>query len=434
MVDIIEKKRDGGRMSEEEFSFFLKGLVQGGIPPYQASAWCMAVFFRGLDEEETIAMTNTMLASGGSVNLNGLSKPTVDKHSTGGVGDKTSFVLMPILAAAGAAVAKMSGRGLGYTGGTLDKLESIQGVRTDLSLAEFLTQAENIGLVIAGQTGNLVPADKMLYALRDVTGTVQNSSLIASSIMSKKLASGASHLILDVKYGSGALLPDPKDGIRLAKLMLAIGTAAGRKIMTCLSSMEQPLGNAIGNALEVKEAVSTLRGRGPDDLRELCLSLAAAALVLTGLAPDAASGRARAEELIASGDALAKLQEMAIAQGGSGATAEEWILPMARATTVCSARRKGFLAKINTAELGRVAMRLGAGRTTVEESIDPAAGLILLAKLGARIDVGSPLVEIHTNRLAEIERAQEDLMHCFVFSDEPVTPPPLFLARPGESV
>lgn len=434
-VELIEKKRDGGRLTGEEIEFFIGGLVRGEIPDYQAAAWCMAVYFRGLDEEETISMTEAMVRTGRTIDLSSIARPTVDKHSTGGVGDKTTLVVAPILAAMGAAVAKMSGRGLGHTGGTLDKLESIPGLRTDLDPETFVAQVDRIGLAVAGQTREMVPADGILYALRDVTGTVPSIPLIAASIMAKKIAAGAANLVLDVKYGSGALLPDPAQGRRLADLMRRIGEAHGRRVATCLSSMAQPLGRAVGNALEVKEALAALRGEGPPDLTELCLTLAAEAAFLAGLAKTREEAWKDAERAVAGGGALEKFRAMIAAQGGQAAVVDRpELLPAAKATTMVLSQKAGYLARIETAEVGRIAMRLGAGRATKGEAIDPGAGLVLLAKLGDRLEIGSPLAEIHTNRLAEIERAALDLRACLAIAEEPVPPPPLFLVKPGEGV
>lgn len=430
-ADIIEKKRDGHRLSRAEFDYFLTGVANGEIPDYQTSAWCMAIFFRGLDEREAVDMTKAMVATGSTLDLSGLARPTVDKHSTGGVGDKTSLVLGPILAALGAAMVKMSGRALGHTGGTLDKLESIPGLRTDLEPGELLAQAERIGLVIAGQTGALVPADKKLYALRDVTGTVPSIPLIAASIMSKKLAAGAGTILLDVKYGSGALLPEPRDGRHLAALMSRIGSAVGKRVCTCLTSMEQPLGQAIGNALEVREAIDALKGAGPEDLRELCLTLATELLILSGLSADRSEARNRTALALANGAALDKFREMVAAQGGNTAVVDyPELLPRAKATTTVAANSDGYLAKVDTAGLGRIAIRLGAGRAAKDDSIDPAAGLVFLVRLGQRVETGTPLAELHTNKLAEIEPAQADLRACLSWSERPLSPPLLILDPP----
>ncbi|MGE5529779.1 MAG: thymidine phosphorylase [Patescibacteria group bacterium] len=430
-VDIIEKKRDGGILTRQEIDFFIKGMVKKTVPDYQVAAWCMAVYFRGLDEEETIALAQALLETGITLDLSSISLPTADKHSTGGVGDKTTLVLVPLVAAAGVAVAKMSGRGLGHTGGTLDKLESIPGMRTGLSPEEMISQVGRIGIAIAGQSETLVPGDAILYTLRDVTGTVQNISLIAASIMAKKLAGGAESLLLDVKFGSGALLPDPADGRRLADLMAKIGQAAGRRVRTCLTSMEAPLGVAIGNALEVKEAIETLKGEGPGDLRRLCLHLAAEILVLTGVADDYAQGERRAETLLQSGAAKKKFGQLVEAQGGDpGVLDRPDLLPAAKATVRLCAPRSGYLARVDVAGLGRVAMRLGAGRAKKDDRIDPGAGLLFWPKPGDRLEKDQPLAELHTNRLAEIEPAQLDLLDCLSWSDAPVQAPSLFLDRP----
>lgn len=433
-VEIIEKKRDGGRLSPEELTFFMNGLVKGEIADYQASAWCMAVYLRGMDEEETAAMTRAMIATGSLVDLSSLSLPTVDKHSTGGVGDKTTLVLGPVMASLGAAMVKMSGRALGHTGGTLDKLESIPGLRTDLPLPQIMEQAGRIGLAIVSQTADLVPADKILYAIRDVTATVGSIPLIAASIMAKKIAAGAGAIVLDVKYGSGSFLPRPEDARSLGRLMAWIGRTLGRKVGICLSSMEQPLGRAVGNALEVKEAIETLRGGGPDDLRELAISLAAELSLLAGLTGDRSAAIARAARAIDDGTALAKFAEMVAAQGGDPEAIERpERLPTAKATTIVAARAAGYLAGIDTAALGRIAVRLGAGRLRKDDRIDPAAGLILLVRLGDRIEPGQPLAQLHTNRLAEIEPAQEKLRASLTLSPEPVPRSPLLLPPDEDS-
>ncbi|MGQ9778826.1 MAG: thymidine phosphorylase [Bacillota bacterium] len=427
-VEIIEKKRDGKKLTREEIEFFVQGLVRGAIPDYQAAAWCMAVYFRGLDEEETVHLTEAMVATGKTIDLSSLSRPTVDKHSTGGVGDKTTLVVAPILAALGAAVAKMSGRGLGHTGGTLDKLESIPGFRTNLTPEEFVAQVERIGLAVAGQTAEMVPADGILYALRDVTGTVPSIPLIAASIMAKKIAAGAANIVLDVKYGSGALLPDPEKGRRLAALMRRIGAAHGRRVSTFLTGMEQPLGRAVGNALEVKEALATLRGEGPSDLLALALTLAAEGAFLAGLAKTREEGRHQAERAVASGAALERFRRMIEAQGGPGAVVDRpELLPCAKATTIVPARQAGYLVRMDAAAIGRITMRLGAGREKKGDPIDHGAGIMLLAKLGAYVEAGMPLAELHTNRLAEIEQAAKEFQAALVLAEEPAPTPPLFL-------
>ncbi|RPJ42215.1 MAG: thymidine phosphorylase, partial [Chloroflexi bacterium] len=404
-------------------ALFVQGVVDGSIPDYQAAAWCMAVFFRGLDEVETLALTNAMVRTGKSLDLSNLRRPTVDKHSTGGVGDKTTLVVGPIMAALGAAMAKMSGRGLGHTGGTLDKLESIPGLRTELTLDRFMAQVDRIGLAVCSQTAELVPADKKFYALRDVTGTVPSIPLIAASIMAKKLAAGTSSIVLDVKYGNGAILPLLEDARNLADLMAKIGAANNRRIKTFLTSMEQPLGRAIGNALEVNEALNTLSGHGPPDLLELFLELAVVLLVLADLAPDRQAALIQARHAIEHGSALNKLREMIEAQGGDGAVVENRsLLPSAKLTTVVAARASGYLAGIDTAGLGRIALRLGAGRSHKDEPIDPGAGMVFLVRLGDRIDPGMPLAELYSNKLSEIEPAQESLRSCCRLSQEPPTP------------
>jgi len=421
-VDIIAKKRDGFSLSEAELAHIVRGSVDRSIPDYQLAAFLMAGRIRGFSLEETIRLTLLMAHSGETMDLSGIPGIKVDKHSTGGVGDKTSLVVMPIIAAAGLIGAKMSGRGLGHTGGTLDKLESIPGFSTSLSKAAFLRQLEEIGLAIVSQSGELAPADKTLYALRDVTATVDSLPLIAASIMSKKLAMAADVLVLDVKFGNGAMLPALEDAGKLAALMVDIAKGAGIKASAVLSSMEQPLGRAIGNALEVREAVSLLQGEGPDDLRELCLTLAAEQIFLAGLRSTVDSARELAEGLLQSGQAYERFCAMVRAQGGSVDFA---LLPRAEQILEYRASREGYLAGFDTAGLGRAAILLGAGRQKKEDRLDFGAGFVLARKIGERVQAGDLLLEIHGHDPAAMAAVCRELDSCIRLTDSPIEKPSL---------
>ncbi|MEW6446565.1 MAG: thymidine phosphorylase [Bacillota bacterium] len=392
---IIKKKRDGERLSAEEISWFIERYAAGEIADYQMAAWLMAVYFRGLDAVETASLTEALLHSGKRVDLSGVAGVKVDKHSTGGVGDKTTLVLAPLLAAAGAKVAKMSGRGLGHTGGTIDKLESIPGFRTALPPEEFVSQVNRIGIAVVAQTGEIVPADRKLYALRDVTATVDSISLIAASIMSKKLAAGADVIVLDVKTGSGAFTQELGAARELARLMVAIGKHAGRRMAALITDMDQPLGYAVGNAVEVSEAIATLQGRGPLDLTELCLELGSRMLVLAGLAPNITTARARLEEILWGGRALAKFREWVAAQGGDPAVADDTgMLPEALRTITVPSPRSGYVVHVNALAIGEAARILGAGRERKEDPVDPSVGVVLAAKVGTKVEAGEPLALI----------------------------------------
>ncbi len=395
--DLIAKKRDGGTHDDAEIACLIDAYVAGRMPDYQMAAWLMAAYLRGLDEAETLALTMSMTASGQTIDLAGLPRPVVDKHSTGGVGDKTTLVLAPLVAACGLPVAKMSGRGLGHTGGTLDKLESIPGVRVDLSPEQFRAQVARIGVAVVAQSAEVVPADRLLYALRDVTATVDALPLIASSIMCKKLAAGADAIVLDVKTGGGAFMRETNAAVELARAMVEIGRGAGRRMAALVTDMDGPLGHAIGNALEVREAVDTLRGHGPDDFTTLCLELAGRMLLLGDKAATAEEGVARARRALDDGAALRVFQQLIAAQGGppdfDGAGLSE--APVQIAVT---APADGYIRRVDALALGVLARDLGAGRATKSDAIDPAVGLIVHRKAGDRIRRGDVLVTLHTGQ------------------------------------
>ncbi|MCL6452142.1 MAG: pyrimidine-nucleoside phosphorylase [Alicyclobacillus sp.] len=427
-VDLIHKKRLGEPLTADEITGLIAGYVAGEVPDYQMSAFAMAVCFQGMTAAETAALTQAMVASGERVDLSEIAGTKVDKHSTGGVGDTTTLVLGPLVAALGVPVAKMSGRGLGHTGGTLDKMEAIPGLRTDLTVEQLVAQVRDIGLAVAGQTADLTPADKKLYALRDVTDTVQSIPLIASSIMSKKLASGADAIVLDVKVGDGAFMKDLDDARTLARTMVEIGRRAGRKTVALLTSMEEPLGRAVGNALEVREAIQTLRGEGPEDLTELCLALGAEMAVLAGAAHSPEEARRTLLAVIENGQALAKLKAFIAAQGGDSRVVDDLsLLPKAPVVATWTAPRAGFVAALHAEEIGRVAMRLGAGRAKHDDVIDPAVGLVLLRKVGQTVQAGEAVVEVHAAREADAQRALRELDDCVVLSDAAVSPIRLIL-------
>ncbi|WP_423055285.1 pyrimidine-nucleoside phosphorylase [Zhaonella formicivorans] len=418
MYDLILKKRNGGEMTKAEIEFFIEGYLTGRIPDYQASALLMAIFFQKMTKRETADLTMAMARSGEMLDLSGIEGIKVDKHSTGGVGDKVSLILGPMVAAAGVKVAKMSGRGLGHTGGTIDKLESIPGFSVELSKEQFINNVNRIGLAIAGQTANLAPADKKLYALRDTTATVDNVSLIAASVMSKKIASGADKILLDVKTGSGAFMKTVEDSFALAREMVDIGAGVGRETVAVISDMEQPLGYAVGNALEVKEAIATLQGNGPKDLYELCLTLGANMLLLAKKASSAEEARARLQELVEKGAAFNKFKEFVAAQGGDITAVEspDNCLPKARLITEVKAPKAGFIAKINAEEIGFASLVLGAGRETKESSIDLAVGLVLHKKLGDYAQAGDVLAVIHSNDPEKTKLAEKKILQAIELS------------------
>ena len=429
MYDLITKKKRGGALSAEEIRFFVEGCVSGAIPAEQLSALMMAIWFRGMTDEETTALTLAMAHSGEMIDLSPLGGKTVDKHSTGGVGDKTTLVVAPIAAACGATVAKMSGRGLGHTGGTLDKLESIPGFRTALSRDEFFSIVKTCGLAVAGQTADLAPADKKLYALRDVTASVDSIPLIASSVMSKKLAAGAGAILLDVKLGSGAFMKTLDDAEKLAETMVAIGEAAGRRTEAIITDMDVPLGRAVGNALEVAEAVATLRGEGPADLAAECFTLATEMLYLTGQGEREACRR-KAEEAVRSGAALEKLCEMVRAQGGDdGVIRDVNRLPRATASRAVTAPTDGFIAAMDAEAIGEVSVVLGAGREKLDDDIDMTAGIALERKYGDAVRKGELIATLYTSRAETLDEAERRYLAALRIGSERPAPRPLIYAR-----
>ncbi len=398
--DLIAKKRDGGTHDDAEIAWLIDAYVAGRVQDYQMAAWLMAAYLRGLDEAETLALTMAMTASGQTIDLAGLPRPVVDKHSTGGVGDKTTLVLAPLVAACGLPVAKMSGRGLGHTGGTLDKLESIPGVRVDLSPEEFRAQVGRIGVAVVAQSAEVVPADRLLYALRDVTATVDALPLIASSVMCKKLAAGADAIVLDVKTGGGAFMRETGAAIELARAMVEIGRGAGRRMAALVTDMDGPLGHAIGNALEVREAVDTLRGHGPDDFTTLCLELAGRMLLLGDKAATAAEGVARARRALDDGAALRAFQQLIAAQGGPS-DFDGVGLPEAPVQVPVTAAAEGYVRRVDALALGVLARDLGAGRASKSDAIDPAVGVVVHRKAGERVHRGEALATLHVGRRDE---------------------------------
>ncbi|MDD4154171.1 MAG: pyrimidine-nucleoside phosphorylase [Bacilli bacterium] len=425
MVDIIVKKRDGKILTKEEISFFVKGYVNNTIPDYQVSALAMAILFRGMNKEEITILTDLMMHSGDIIDLSSIKGVKADKHSTGGVGDKTSLVLGPMVAACGVKVAKMSGRGLGHTGGTLDKMEAIPGMKIAIPEEAFIRQVNEVGLAIVGQTGHLVPADKKLYSLRDVTGTVESIPLIASSVMSKKLASGSDTILLDVKFGSGAFMKDLDSARQLAKTMVDIGDGLGRDTRAILTDMEQPLGLAVGNALEVKEAIDTLRGKGPRDLIELCLEAGAIMLEQAKVVADLKKGRKLLEEVIENGSAFNKLKEMVKAQGGDVSYIENpEKFPLSKYIVEIRSENEGYVRRIEALEIGESAMRLGAGRETYDDIIDMSAGIVLNKKVGDHVKVGDVLCVVHTNK-DNFANILEDIRLSFKLSKDKLQPLPI---------
>lgn len=426
MYDLIMKKRNGGTLSREEIEYMITEYTADRIPDYQMSAMMMAVYFQGMSAEETVALTMAMAHSGDMMDLSAISGSKVDKHSTGGVGDKTSIALTPMVAACGVKIAKMSGRGLGHTGGTIDKLESFTGFTTGISADHFVRQVNEIGVSIMGQTADIAPADKKLYALRDVTATVDNMSLIASSIMSKKLASGADAIVLDVKTGSGAFMKKEQDSFALAREMVTLGNMAGRKTIAVVSDMDQPLGRAVGNALEVDEAVATLRGEGPEDFTQLCMTLGSYMLIVGGAASDEEDARQKLEKVIEDGSALKKLAEFVQAQGGDPkAVYDTTFLPRASIIEEITSIQGGYVNKIDCDEIGICSLLLGGGRETKDSEIDLSVGLILHKKVGDSVASGEALATVYANDRDKLNAAKERFLKAYHFSDKPTAAPSL---------
>ena len=414
--ELIERKRDGGELSADELAELMLGYAKGEIPDYQLAAFCMAVFFRGLSSAETYALTDALIRTGETVDLHGaLGRKVVDKHSTGGVGDKTSIAVGPIVAACGVPFGKMSGRGLGHTGGTLDKLESIPGFRVELTTQEFIDQVRSVGLAIVGATENLVPADKKLYALRDVTATVDNYSLIAASIMSKKIAGGADAIVLDVKVGDGAFMKARADAERLAEVMIDLGRRAGREVVAVISEMDEPLGHAVGNALEIREAIATLRGDGPTDFVQLVVEASAQLLALSDLGVNRDEARSRVDQVIADGSALAAYERWIAAQGGNP---DEAALPTAPVVREVVASRAGYVRSLGAVQVGNAALHLGAGRRDKDDEIDHAVGVLCLKKHGDAIASEETLAEIHARDEPSAAAAADEVLAAYDVADE----------------
>ncbi|MGS2776180.1 pyrimidine-nucleoside phosphorylase [Robertmurraya sp. GLU-23] len=423
MVDIIEKKRDGKELTTEEIQFCIKGYTDGSIPDYQMSALTMAIVFQGMSEAERATLTMAMVESGDQIDLSAIHGIKVDKHSTGGVGDTTTLVLGPLVASVGVPVAKMSGRGLGHTGGTIDKLESVEGFHVELENEEFVRLVNQNKIAVIGQSGNLTPADKKLYALRDVTGTVESIPLIASSIMSKKIAAGADAIVLDVKTGAGAFMKTLEDSRELAKAMVRIGNNVGRRTMAVISDMSQPLGFAIGNALEVKEAIDTLKGEGPEDLTELCLTLGSHMVLLADKATNVEEARQMLKNAIKDGSALETLKVFLRSQGGDDSVVDDPSrLPQASFKIEVEAKEEGYIAEIIADEIGTAAMLLGAGRATKESEIDLAVGLLLKKKIGDQVQVGESIVTIYSN-FEDVQEVKEKIYNSITITKEKISAP-----------
>ncbi len=426
-VDIIIKKRDGLELTKDEIYFFIEGLSSGEIPDYQVSSWAMAVLLNGMTEQETTDLTLAMAASGETLDLSPIAPIVVDKHSTGGVGDKTTLVVGPIVAACGLPVGKMSGRGLGFSGGTIDKMESIPGYRVDLSQEEFMAQLKKLNFVLTGQSADLAPADGKLYALRDVTGTVPSLPLIASSVMSKKIAAGAHAIVLDVKLGNGAFMANEDEARQLANMMVLIGKLSGRRVRAVLSDMNQPLGEAVGNAIELKEAIDTLNGRGPQDFLEHCLVISSHMLELGEKAEDIKSARKLAEKMIADGKAFEKLKELVIAQDGDVSYVDSPDkFPAARITETIDAESSGYISMVHARTVGETAVDLGAGRAKKTDKIDPMVGIMVHKKVGDHVEKGEPLFTILANDAKHIQPAGQRLQSAVQIEKEIQDPLPLF--------
>jgi len=427
MIDIIEKKRDGKELSAAEIEWFIKSYTVNDVPDYQAAALLMAIYLKGMNRRETVELTLAMSRSGDQLDLHDVAPFVIDKHSSGGVGDKVTLAVQPLVAACGVPVGKMSGRGLGSSGGTLDKMEAIAGWSHMLSLGQFKKQLAEIGLVLAGQTAQLAPADGKLYSLRDVTATVASTPLIAASIMSKKLAAGADAIVLDVKLGSGAFMPNVEKAQELAQVMVDIGKDAGRKMVALLSDMNQPLGHAIGNALEVKEAIAALQGEGPADFWAHCLEVGGHMLRLAGRVDSLDEGKVMITAVCDNGSAFAKFRDMVAAQGGDVAQVDHPdLLPSAQFVEQVVSPSSGWIAAMDTTAIGWANVRLGAGRLVKSDKIDHAVGMILPTKVGHQIEAGSILGEIHTNDFEKLALAREELLAAITWSDEPVEPLPHF--------
>ena len=439
VVDVIARKRDGAELTTAEIEFFVQGFTRGEIPDYQAAAWLMAVYLRGMGDAETRDLTLAMAHSGDVIELEGIAPFVVDKHSTGGVGDKVSLVAAPTAAACGLSVAKISGRGLGFTGGTLDKLEAIPGFRADLTEAEFKAQVKRVGIVLTGQTGALAPADAKLYALRDVTATVGSTPLIVSSILSKKIAGGAGAIVMDVKMGSGALMKTVPDAADLARQLVRLGSEVGRRVVALVSDMSQPLGWAVGNALEVKEAIEMLHGKGPADLHDHCMRIVAEMLLLGGKASDTDDALEMARNAIAKGGAWEKFRALVAAQGGDvRAIDEPGRLPKASLVEPVPAPRSGYLARVDASEIGMAVVALGGGREKKGDTIDHGVGVKVHSKVGDAVKEGSPLFTLHANDSGRLAAARERVLAAHVFSHRATARLPLFYRRieerPGEPV
>lgn len=429
-VDIIIKKRDGGELSAEEIEFFVRGFVEGDIPDYQTAAWAMAVFLQGMSQRETLDLTQSMVASGETLDLSSVAPMVADKHSTGGVGDKTTLVVAPLVATLGVPVGKMSGRGLSFTGGTLDKMQSIPGYRVDLSKEEFLAQLAREGIVLSGQTADLAPADGKLYALRDVTGTVGSIPLIASSVMSKKIASGVDAILLDVKVGLGAFMQTVEAAHELADLMIKIGERAGSRMGALLSDMNQPLGNAVGNALEVREAIDTLKGGGPERFREHCLEAVGDLLFLAHKTDDASQGREMALSCLQDGCAFESFRRLVRAQGGDVDFVDHpERLPKAELIECVEARSAGYISTVHAKEVGLAVLDLGGGRERKGDPIDYAVGVVVHVRVGDAVHRGDPLFTVHANSEADLQAAVRRVVQAIKISEEAVDPLPHFYAK-----
>ncbi|MDN5326100.1 MAG: pyrimidine-nucleoside phosphorylase [Moorella sp. (in: firmicutes)] len=426
MPELIRRKREGMALKPPEINALIQGFMAGAIPDYQMAALLMAIYFRGLDRAETAALTRAMVASGEQIDWSSIPGVKVDKHSTGGVADTTTLVLAPLVAAAGVPVVKMSGRGLGHTGGTIDKLESIPGFRVQLERDEMIRQVKEIGLAVTAPTGKLAPADGRLYALRDVTATVESIPLIASSVMSKKIAAGADAIVLDVKVGSGAFMPDLESARELARTMVDLGREMGRRVVAVITDMDEPLGMMVGNALEVREAITVLSGGGPRELREVCLALGSQMLLLAGAAGSSEEGRRQLEGLLAGGQALVKLRQFIAAQGGDPAVADRpELLPRAGEQVTIVAPAGGYISAVQARLVGEAAMLLGAGRVTKESPIDLAVGIELKKRRGEYIHAGEPLAVFHVNDRTNLEAARERFLAAYTLAAEPPAPRPL---------